>query len=139
MRIIYWSSDVCSSDLNYKNQQIQEIVGSIGFLRALDGRVWGLELEATAQPTPDLRVSISFGALDSKYKQNAKSIISGQQVGGNEWPFSPATTFNVNTERSEEHTSELQSLMRISYAVFCLKKKKKKKKLNNTKSVPNVQ
>src|SRR3546814_20664456 len=30
-------------------------------------------------------------------------------------------------ERSEEHTSELQSLMRISYAVFCLKKKKKKK------------
>src|SRR3546814_7559780 len=33
--------------------------------------------------------------------------------------------------RSEEHTSELQSLMRISYAVFCLKKKKKKKKINN--------
>src|SRR3546814_7413690 len=33
-------------------------------------------------------------------------------------------------ERSEEHTSELQSLMRISYAVFCLKKKKKKKKIN---------
>src|SRR3546814_4432275 len=31
------------------------------------------------------------------------------------------------TNRSEEHTSELQSLMRISYAVFCLKKKKKKK------------
>src|SRR3546814_2502010 len=31
-------------------------------------------------------------------------------------------------ERSEEHTSELQSLMRISYAVFCLKKKKKNKK-----------
>src|SRR3546814_9502335 len=30
--------------------------------------------------------------------------------------------------RSEEHTSELQSLMRISYAVFCLKKKKKNKK-----------
>src|SRR3546814_4795280 len=32
--------------------------------------------------------------------------------------------------RSEEHTSELQSLMRISYAVFCLKKKKKKKQLH---------
>src|SRR3546814_4471219 len=32
--------------------------------------------------------------------------------------------------RSEEHTSELQSLMRISYAVFCLKKKKKKKKVD---------
>src|SRR3546814_9563494 len=35
--------------------------------------------------------------------------------------------------RSEEHTSELQSLMRISYAVFCLKKKKHKKLINNTK------
>src|SRR3546814_3932581 len=33
----------------------------------------------------------------------------------------------VRPDRSEEHTSELQSLMRISYAVFCLKKKKKKK------------
>src|SRR3546814_4272475 len=33
--------------------------------------------------------------------------------------------------RSEEHTSELQSLMRISYAVFCLKKKKKRKLLQN--------
>src|SRR3546814_2064923 len=33
--------------------------------------------------------------------------------------------------RSEEHTSELQSLMRISYAAFCLKKKKKRKKGNN--------
>src|SRR3546814_4634096 len=35
-------------------------------------------------------------------------------------------------ERSEEHTSELQSLMRTSYAVFCLKKKKKKIQSNNT-------
>src|SRR3546814_2121152 len=34
--------------------------------------------------------------------------------------------------RSEEHTSELQSLMRISYAVFCLKKKNKHKKKNNS-------
>src|SRR3546814_16422020 len=37
---------------------------------------------------------------------------------------------NVSTLRSEEHTSELQSLMRISYAVFCLKKKKKKQHRN---------
>src|SRR3546814_3360893 len=36
-------------------------------------------------------------------------------------------------KRSEEHTSELQSLMRISYAVFCLKKKKKNKKINKNK------
>src|SRR3546814_3603454 len=39
----------------------------------------------------------------------------------------------TDPRRSEEHTSELQSLMRISYAVFCLKKKKKQ-----TKTAPNV-
>src|SRR3546814_2468284 len=38
-------------------------------------------------------------------------------------------------ERSEEHTSELQSLMRISYAVFCLKKKKKEKTKAMSKSI----
>src|SRR3546814_7643072 len=37
----------------------------------------------------------------------------------------PARAVNLSLERSEEHTSELQSLMRISYAVFCLKKKNK--------------
>src|SRR3546814_1298013 len=37
----------------------------------------------------------------------------------------------LNPHRSEEHTSELQSLMRISYAVFCLKKKTKNKKHRN--------
>src|SRR3546814_2078320 len=38
-------------------------------------------------------------------------------------------------DRSEEHTSELQSLMRISYAVFCLKKKKKNTTLYNTTAI----
>src|SRR3546814_8998512 len=38
------------------------------------------------------------------------------------------------TKRSEEHTSELQSLMRISYAVFCLKKKKKKREWTDNKT-----
>src|SRR3546814_2314495 len=42
----------------------------------------------------------------------------------------PATT--VARARSEEHTSELQSLMRISYAVFCLKKKKKQKETTHS-------
>src|SRR3546814_6294844 len=45
--------------------------------------------------------------------------------------MSEAVQLVLQFARSEEHTSELQSLMRISYAVFCLKKKKKKKK--NTK------
>src|SRR3546814_3081064 len=38
---------------------------------------------------------------------------------------------NIGWDRSEEHTSELQSLMRISYAVFCLKKKNKKSSYNH--------
>src|SRR3546814_4930010 len=44
-----------------------------------------------------------------------------------------ASTASSRTSRSEEHTSELQSLMRISYAVFCLKKKKqlKHKQINS--------
>src|SRR3546814_10502102 len=42
-------------------------------------------------------------------------------------------------ERSEEHTSELQSLMRISYAVFCLKKKKKIQKENVRPTTTNPQ
>src|SRR3546814_5132078 len=42
----------------------------------------------------------------------------------------------VADERSEEHTSELQSLMRISYAVFCLQKKNKTKPKNNSHSTP---
>src|SRR3546814_7133508 len=44
-----------------------------------------------------------------------------------------ANDANTLTVRSEEHTSELQSLMRISYAVFCLKKKNK-----NTHNTPNT-
>src|SRR3546814_10299349 len=43
---------------------------------------------------------------------------------------------NAERVRSEEHTSELQSLMRISYAVFCLKKKKNKS--NKTSKVKNI-
>src|SRR3546814_9533822 len=46
------------------------------------------------------------------------------------WPISFGGE-TIEGNRSEEHTSELQSLMRISYAVFCLKKKKNKKKQNN--------
>src|SRR3546814_8219852 len=49
------------------------------------------------------------------------------RLGGGAWPCALAGG-RRERRRSEEHTSELQSLMRISYAVFCLKKKKKKKK-----------
>src|SRR3546814_7617138 len=45
--------------------------------------------------------------------------------GGQDQPVNPTTDMRIEpVDRSEEHTSELQSLMRISYAVFCLKKTK---------------
>src|SRR3546814_4141736 len=46
--------------------------------------------------------------------------------------FVEITSAGVRESRSEEHTSELQSLMRISYAVFCLKKKKNHKLLRTS-------
>src|SRR3546814_3220482 len=57
-------------------------------------------------------------------------LLGGALFSGNTWPQS-FTDYRVSPYyRSEEHTSELQSLMRISYAVFCLKKKK----INNKQS-----
>src|SRR3546814_4715362 len=47
---------------------------------------------------------------------------------GARWPCRFSNEFSSQRKRSEEHTSELQSLMRISYAVFCLKKKKNENK-----------
>src|SRR3546814_7609516 len=52
-------------------------------------------------------------------------------------PWEMERTAGVFVERSEEHTSELQSLMHISYAVFCLKKKKKKRGGNIVKHREN--
>src|SRR3546814_7935943 len=50
----------------------------------------------------------------------------------------PHRPFHYGRIRSEEHTSELQSLMRISYAVFCLKKKKHKRHTTNTNSISSI-
>ncbi len=52
-------------------------------------------------------------------------------------PTVPCPTYLIAKARSEEHTSELQSPVPISYAVFCLKKKKKKKKKNKTQKKNN--
>src|SRR3546814_6036652 len=58
-----------------------------------------------------LRVYNRYGRRDNIYKARIKILI--HELGADEY----------RRQRSEEHTSELQSLMRISYAVFCLKKK----------------
>src|SRR3546814_4624551 len=53
-------------------------------------------------------------------------------------PARPSRRIQRGSARSEEHTSELQSLMRISYAVFCLKKKNKKnQKINESTQTTN--
>src|SRR3546814_2106453 len=57
---------------------------------------------------------------------NALPPIAAFVEGRSCWQMSTSDPQARRRTRSEEHTSELQSLMRISYAVFCLKKKKKK-------------
>src|SRR3546814_2246077 len=54
---------------------------------------------------------------------NAASTGASTSFGSAVRGTSPTTSTRPDSSRSEEHTSELQSLMRISYAVFCLKKK----------------
>src|SRR3546814_8669191 len=54
-------------------------------------------------------------------------------------PVSPTPPAQATEQRSEEHTSELQSLMRISYAVFCLKKKKTKTKQTSKLYIEQLQ
>src|SRR3546814_6616429 len=67
---------------------------------------------AWTRPTILARSSSSDGSAASAFTPLTSRIVA---------PIAPPTISNL---RSEEHTSELQSLMRISYAVFCLKKKK---------------
>src|SRR3546814_1118875 len=97
MRISDWSSDVCSSDL--------EVIFAHAVLDRLD-RVIGNE-----------RGEIFSHLLGAQGQAFAADLI-----------FAVLEKFGRGAiERSEEHTSELQSLMRNSYAVFCLKTKNIKK------------
>src|SRR3546814_6644356 len=118
MRISDWSSDVCSSDLF-----------SVALLCAA----------ATAAPvsaqTPTVITSLTdalrIGEDNAARLRAADAGLAGaggalMQAGVRPNPelFVDAENFaGSKSYRSEEHTSELQSLMRISYAVFCLKKK----------------
>src|SRR3546814_10212815 len=100
MRISDWSSDVCSSDLSPDNLLFATI--SRGFRSgAFNGTDYVTRLY-DAETLWNYEVGGKFTALDRRLRLN------------------PGVFY---MDRSEEHTSELQSLMRISYAVFCLKKK----------------
>src|SRR3546814_4830383 len=107
MRISDWSSDVCSSDLRAARRATRSgWRRRDGNWRARCGGRW-----------PRVRTD----GLGAGRGRAASQEGLGQAVR-------PAVLDRRFRARSEEHTSELQSLMRISYAVFCLKKKIKNKK-----------
>src|SRR3546814_10003272 len=100
MRISDWSSDVCSSDLGFKPQEYWSITAHL----EADGQGFDARLVRWNGDKIDrLTIGAEGQAMAAK-----KAVEDGN--------------FTV---RSEERTSELQSLMRISYAVFCLNKQNK--------------
>src|SRR3546814_5327044 len=112
MRISDWSSDVCSSDLvDYPGRQGRSAGGH------MSGR----------------RIGTACGAAAFALDQGSKALALGFPLPAAGLEVLPVLNLVLVRNdgvsfgmlgRSEEHTSELQSLMRISYAVFCLKKKK---------------
>src|SRR3546814_9639206 len=117
MRISDWSSDVCSSDL----QAPEGDCAGLDHARRGDERAW--------PRSADLAVA---GPLHARRFDRSRDA-AGRRPGVRPDPVRGQSRLYAGAPyryRSEEHTSELQSLMRISYAVFCLKNKKKHK---NTK------
>src|SRR3546814_8138657 len=117
MRISDWTSDVCSSDL--PNIQLHDCVGTGSEHFAIDDQ---------RIRTADADAASATAAITIRQHEGARS--AAQQPPQRAPEFARRRLdieIAQRCSRSEEHTSELQSLMRISYAVFCLKKKKKKK------------
>src|SRR3546814_4484136 len=114
MRISDWSSDVCSSDL------ISSITRTDGaFSIALSNTCATFLLVSWMYGLATLDASI--WKLGHPRKSTSRSTAKVLPVPGG--PYRITADGNSIPSRSEEHTSELQSLMRISYTVFCLKKK----------------
>src|SRR3546814_6734441 len=122
MRISDWSSDVCSSDL-YKDLQLGQVLTTATVVtNAARAQVDGVELEWRLAIDGHFSLDgfiANNRARFSSYSSRNPGITGSQTLDlrGNLLPNAPKWT------RSEEHTSELQSLMRISYTVFCLKNK----------------
>src|SRR3546814_6153847 len=126
MRISDWSSDVCSSVLPF-DSCIREFEANAG---GRTGRGVSSQMIQPIAFLDDLVECRCIGVRTcNECVQTAQllrpfqreNIILNRQHGGRVDGFALENTFN---ERSEEHKSELQSLMSISYAVLCLKKKK---------------
>src|SRR3546814_9600753 len=124
MRISDWSSDVCSSDLDrHPHQYVEERL----VLRLAQNR---FDDEIDAKRHGERRCyGCLFIAHGKVYPHADIDRVEDHSVKGDE-PEDAVIQADrqiiaVDRERSEEHKSELQSLMRISYAAFFLKKKKK--------------
>src|SRR3546814_9802906 len=117
MRISDWSSDVCSSDLGRRRSRHPLRRAARTGRQGARGPRPAHALEAARQA----RVRRGSGRERRTMNRLDVEAISAQVRA---LDFTRGTPAEVAL-RSEEHTSELQSLMRNSYAVFCLKKKKK--------------
>src|SRR3546814_7363495 len=116
MRISDWSSDVCSSDLFDPAARLivtrtclSRLAGEGDAVREIVAQAELLAAVRRYDFAPDDGPERDFGAFD----------LRGERILFKIDYYDPALEFG---SRSEEHTSELQSLMRISYAVFCLNK-----------------
>src|SRR3546814_7846581 len=119
MRISDWSSDVCSSDLT---RTVAACAKPIGTMKVSDASCSATACAATAAVEIH---PISMTAAENTPASNAWLIAIGVPIRVIWTKRGQSLRHHRPSRRSEEHTSELQSLMRISYAVFCLKKKKK--------------
>src|SRR3546814_943744 len=125
VRISDWSSDVCFSDLSDAELWYVEPTIQFGPPNDLKARLNGVkQVHVTSdRGTGFWKAWLALEPrrpLDARIVRAAKTIDRLIEAG----PVRLADAARESDLRSEEHTSELQSLMRISYAVFCLKKKK---------------
>src|SRR3546814_2385529 len=118
MRISDWSSGVCSSDLHVTRMEV------------VNNRVTAVPIETRGAIGVYDRAKEHYTLICSTQNIHANRNELAEQVLGIPKEKMRQVAYDVGGGfgRSEEHTSELQSLMRISYAVFCLKKKKNTKK-----------
>src|SRR3546814_4753746 len=137
MRISDWSSDVCSSDLPYRRLERARDRAA----RRRQDHPPERELHRPGRPRlrADQQALIRRSGLRRRrpsapgarcFRMLAVLQSEGAKKAAQKRGLFVTRRTGISAWRSEEHTSELQSLMRISYAVFCLKKKKKEQKIN---------
>src|SRR3546814_10870007 len=128
MRISDWSSDVCSSDL--AGDPAPRRPPAAGGLAGLADQASRAEEQAGAPRAAGLRphrLALRQPQPGAEPRTRVDhAVASHRPAGGPGVAAGLRPSHRHRPKRSEEHTSELQSLMRISYAVFCLKKKNTK-------------